>query len=189
MGRARPFVYAQTERALRSRGGLLDMVDHAASRVFMGLTRLDLDSIGVNEFERRYLRLKVEGAYGTIQQHVNVVLLALASTSTDLPLERTTLVDYGGGSGLTGLIAKEAGVGAVIYVDQSADACQTARALSKALALPLDAFIHGEVSELRNHVTERGLLVDAVCSSDVIEHLYDTRRFYDNLAMVHTENL
>ena len=62
--------------------------------------------------------------------------------------DRLCLADYGCGNGLLGLFAKYCGFKIVLLCDTNADFTQAARALSAAIAVPADAYVHGDIHQL-----------------------------------------
>ena len=98
-------------------------------------------------------------------------------------------MDYGGGNGLLSLLARESRVGTVIYTDIEAASTADARRLASAIGLQADHYIAGELEDVTRHVRLAGIGVDAVCSYDVIEYIYDIDEYLREVPTISTEPL
>lgn len=98
----------------------------------------------------------------------------------DVPLKDIRMLDYGGGWGLMGMLAKEAGVGSVTYLDVSEGTVRAVQTASAVLRLPLESVICGDESALIGR-PER---FNSVVSSDVLEHVYEPGRVFRAIAGV-----
>jgi hypothetical protein len=72
-------------------------------------------SSGISEYNQRYLREKIRSAKSILDLYGR--LLYLSIRNSDVSLEHFVLVDYGGGTGCLSFLAKEMGIGTVIYND------------------------------------------------------------------------
>lgn len=103
-----------------------------------------------------------------------------------------TLVDYGGGHGFLSLLAKERGVGRVVYVDFNPDSVATIEAISSLLSsrghghLAPDNVITGDAHVLRAWCQSENVVPDIVMGMDVIEHIYCLDDFFADLLAVTT---
>jgi hypothetical protein len=144
----------------------------AATRLRAKLAGKSLGQAGISDYNQRYLAdhlSKRDGA--TLRMYAR--LLTQTLDGLERKLGDAVLVDFGGGSGLMSLLAKELGVGTVIYVDVYDISCADVVKLGDAVDLPPDIVICGDLEDLIRQVHARGLRVDAMVSSDVIEHIYD----------------
>ncbi|MDO9490041.1 MAG: methyltransferase domain-containing protein [Sphingomonadaceae bacterium] len=116
---------------------------------------------------------KMPSALNYLQVYAFIVGQALPP----VPLRDVRLLDYGGGWGLMGLLAKEAGVGSVTYLDPNEGAARAAATVAEAVALPFDRRLVGDESALTGSY-------NAVVSSDVIEHVYSPARVFAAIAKV-----
>ncbi|MCC2615117.1 hypothetical protein LJ739_02525 [Aestuariibacter halophilus] len=167
------FVKQYADRALLRR------IDKAARNLSDRIVALDLASVGISEYNQRYIRNKFKSPIGCMQKYA--YLLAMAIGDSDKPLQELTVVDYGGGNGLFGLLAKEVGVGTVIYNDIYDVSCADIVVFADALGLALQDIVHGDLPDLIGRVQEKGYHIDAVVSYDVIEHIYDIDGYFRQL--------
>lgn len=109
--------------------------------------------------------------------YLQVYAFIIGQALPPVPLRAVRLLDYGGGWGLMSLLAKEAGVGSVTYLDHNEGAARAAATIAQAVGLPFDRAIVGD---------ERALMgsFNAIVPSDVIEHVYSPERVFDAIAAV-----
>lgn len=135
------------------------------SALLARLRALDVDKLGLSEYMRGKLRsLLPAGEYylSIYEQGLRRLL-----EQVDRPAEELTLVDYGGGHGLLSLLAREMGIGHVLYVDTNAEAAECYRALGGD-----GEVVVGDSADLRRYCEERHLVPDMLFGADVIEHVY-----------------
>jgi hypothetical protein len=159
---------------------LLAQTDAACVSLQEKLLRLDLRSLDISEYNKRNLGYKIRHIRRTLQACGH--LLALSLSNATVPLGQFVLVDYGGGCGLFSLLAKQMGVGRVIYSDIYSVSCDDVRRLSDAMGLPLDGIVCGDVDSLASYLTDNSIAISALASYDVIEHVYDIDEFLRRMA-------
>jgi len=109
-------------------------------------------------------------------------LLELLLADVSFPLSQVAVIDYGGGSGVLSLFAKELGIGTVIYQDIYDVSCKDAMILANFLGRPLDHIVCGDVEDLVHYVRVNSIDVTGVVSFDVLEHIYDIESHFAHLA-------
>jgi len=152
----------------------------AKDRLQKKLTALDLGSLGITEYNQRYLGDKLKNIGRGLDLYGYLLRLCLSNNS--LPIQQSVFVDYGGGSGVLSYLAKEVGIGKVIYVDIYEGSCNDVEIISKALGLPLDHIICGDVDDLVSFVQSNSISVNSIASYDVLEHIYDVEDHFKKLA-------
>ncbi len=157
-------------------------IDEAAERLRKRLEQLDLDRLPTSSYNHRYLRRILRDPTRMLQK--TSALLALAVESSRIPLEEFVLVDYGAGGGLQSFLASEVGIGRVIYNDIYDVSCRDASILAAVLNVNVHAFVCGNIDELIAYLDNQRLSVDAIISSDVIEHIYDIEAFLRKMPLL-----
>ena len=158
---------------------LSDRIASAQVRLRDKLLALDVTSSGISEYNQRYLGEKIRCVESSLQLYSRLLYFSLSDNS--VPLERFTLVDYGGGSGILSFLAKEIGVGTIVYNDIYDVSCVDVRLLSNIFGLPLDHVFCGDIDDLISYLRLNSLSVDAITSYDVLEHIYDVEYHFKRL--------
>jgi len=166
---------------------LQQSIEQAAERLCQKLQNLDLKHLGVSEYMQGYLGGYQKNLRGILQ--INTYLLAWSLNCSTKPRRDFVFVDYGGGPGVLTFLAREAGVGTVIYNDIYNVSCRDAALIGEAIGCPADAYICGEIAELQDFFERRSLKVDAIASYDVIEHIYETEGYFRKLKLLPHQNL
>lgn len=159
---------------------LPDRIASAQVRLRHKLVELDVKSSGISEYNQRYLGRHIHNARAILQLYGRLLHLSLGRSSVSL--ERFVLVDYGGGSGVLSFLAKEMGIGTVIYNDIYNVSCADVKLLSNNFGLPLDHVVCGDIDELISYLRVNSISVDAITSCDVLEHIYDVESHFKRLA-------
>ena len=158
---------------------VMGQIDSACRRLASKLQNIDLKDLSVSEYNQRYLGEQIKNLTPVLQTHA--YLLGLNIAKSEKALSDYCIVDYGGGAGLISLLAKEMGVGKVIYNDIYDISCRDAQLLSKEIELEADSFICGDINEVIDFFDESAFRPDAIVSFDVIEHIYDIEGYLKQL--------
>ena len=149
--------------------------------------QLDTLSLEISEYNQKYLAGKMSNLSGVLELYGNLLFLCLKDSHVDL--ENCVFVDYGGGTGLYALLAKELGIGTVIYNDIYKVSCNDIGMLSRMLGLELEHIVSGDLNLLLKYLEEHSIPVNIISSYDVIEHVYDVESHFDHLKSVTGDNL
>lgn len=161
-------------------GHLVAEIDRAAARLDAKLADLDVGELAISGLYERILGDIRGSTVGTMQLFGYILQWSLRGV--DKPLADVTLVEVGGGLGTLTLLARELGVGTVVYNDIYDIACHDARVVAEALGLAADHYIEGDLDLLVAEAERLDLRIDAVGSYDVIEHVYDIDTYLMGLA-------
>ena len=156
----------------------------AAARLVRKMESLDMASAPVSEFTRAYFGGKIVHAQTSVQRSTFVLSWALAPMLRWAPMRDLVLIDYGGGTGDLAMLAKEAGVGTVIFNDLFAEFCHDARHLAAAIGLEAEHYVQGDVEALISFCHAKMIAPHGVVSFDVLEHIYDVNDFLARIVKV-----
>lgn len=140
------------------------------------LQKLDFSACKLNDYSRRYIGRMMPA----IEYYVEIYSRCLdnAIAAAGKPLDQITLVDYGGDHGFLSLMAKERGVGQVIYVDFNPDAVETIHLFSDTLGYGPDVILQGDALVLNEWARREEVVPDILLGMDVIEHIYCLDDFF-----------
>lgn len=105
------------------------------------------------------------------------------------PLSEIVIMDYGGGVGSLFLLAKMIGCKTVIYNDILEDMTEAAEIICRYLQVPVDLFIAGDHRETLHLLKEKNMACDIILSRNVVEHIYNLKEFYSDMARYQPEAL
>ncbi len=159
---------------------LFECLNAAASRLHRKLAGLNPQKLPISDYNQRYLTARISLIEGVLQLYSSLLVYAMRGTATSL--SDFVLVDYGGGSGMLSYLAKEAGVGMVVYNDIYEVSCQDVRQIARHLGLSIDHIVPGDIDDLTVFIQREQIQPDAIVSYDVIEHVYDVHDFLGKMA-------
>jgi hypothetical protein len=160
---------------------LTDKIRTAQIRLRNKLQKLDLQAAGISEYNQRYLgKDKFRKLENELKLYGRLIYLSISHSF--IPIENAVIIDYGGGCGIFSLLAKELGIGTVIYNDIYDVSCMDVKLLSGILKLKLDHVICGDIDDVisylkKNHIT----FISSITSYDVLEHIYDVEAHFKKL--------
>ena len=113
-------------------------IRQAAQALVSQLKAIDYERLPISKYNKRYIaRLKPVLSY-YMKIYADCILKGLESIGSSP--EEITLIDYGGGSGFLSILAKQAGIGRVIYIDLNPDSVDTIRILKELVNTGPDMF-------------------------------------------------
>ena len=179
--------YGPRKRADRNSMAEMAMksLDIAALALFDDLQSVRPLNLPISDYSKRYLSDKIGSLESELSRDTHIIRCALRDTCKSL--EEIVLVDYGGGTGVLSLLAKKLGVGTVIYNDIYDVSCRDARKIADVLGCAADYYVAGDIDDLVDFLSNRGLKSDAVVSYDVLEHIYDIDEFLRKLHLISRE--
>ena len=135
--------------------------------------------LSLEQTSRRYLERMMPSIdyYFDIYSHC----LDIAANAIQIPIEKATLIDYGGGHGLLGIIAKKLGWHEVVYIDINPTSAHTVRTLSETLGHGPDTILTGDSVLLREWLRANHRQPHALLGMDVIEHIYRLDTFFNDI--------
>jgi len=163
------------------------MVNEAAGRLHYKLKKIDLESLNISDYNKRYFGSLLRNLRSNLQKYAYI--LAWSITKIDIPLNKLVFLDYGGGSGMLSLLAKECKVGTVIYNDIYDVSARDAELIGKAIGDQADYYIPGDINDVIDFLKEKSVKCNAIANYDVIEHIYDIEEFLKKIPMISDNNL
>ncbi len=150
-------------------------VNNAAERLHRRLERLDVNGLEISDYGKTYFGKQLVDIGGTLQRYAYILAWSFESHTT--PRERFVFIDYGGGPGILSLLAKELGIGTVIYNDIYDVSCRDSKVVGQIVGNEADFYVEGDADDLIGFLRKASISCDAIASYDVIEHIYDIENF------------
>lgn len=160
----------------------------AAERLHKKLSSKSMADLRLSRYAKNLLFIEYMSSLEEyIQQYVYILEVALSQVH--VPLTEITFMDYGGGLGLLSMLAKETGIGTVVYNDINEQMNQDAHQLALYFGLSADHYITGDIDATISFCKSHSLSCDVVASYDVIEHVYDIEYFLAQLPQLSSDSL
>lgn len=158
---------------------LLKSIDSAANKLFDKLRELNMDTLKISDYNKKYLENKLASLTTNLQ--IYSYILSWSLVKSNVPFNKFVFLDYGGGSGMLSLLAKELGIGTVIYNDIYDVSCEDAQQIAKSIGNEADYYVQGDIDDMFIFLREKNINCDAIASFDVIEHVYEIESFFEKI--------
>ena len=139
--------------------------------MFIKMQLLDQGSLDISDTSRNFLLKYIEHSRYFVSIYEQIMTKAIKKLTS--PIDESTFIDYGGGTGILSCLAKEIGFKTVVYNDINKQSVTDARVISRKLDIEIDFYISGDIEEFIEEVTINRISPDLICSIDVLEHIYD----------------
>lgn len=159
---------------------LLIDINSAASRLFDKLRTFNIEALDISDYNKRYFGGKLASLSRCLQLYSYILAWSLAKSVT--PIRKFVFLDYGGGSGMLSLLAKELGVGTVIYNDIYDVSCHDSKLIAESVGNEANYYVQGDIDDVLAFLRTSNLNCNAVASYDVIEHIYDIEYFFERIS-------
>ena len=160
----------------------INLVNRAAARLYDKLNNLDLLDLSISDYNKKYFGNYLKTLKSTLQRYSYLLLLSINKSAVFL--KDFVFLDYGAGSGILSLLAKELGIGTVIYNDIYDISCRDAQVIAKAIGNEADYYIAGDIDQVIVTLQEQSLICNAIASYDVIEHIYNVDYFIQSIPKI-----
>lgn len=157
---------------------------HIASVLAARLQKIDYERLPISDYNKRYIR-NLKPAIGYFMQ-IYTECLFKGITATGLNPSDITCIDYGGGSGFLSILAKEAGIGQVIYIDLNPDSVVTVQLLKQITGSGPDIILQGSSDTLSEWCSTQHTKPHLLIATDLIEHIYNLETFFSDLISINS---
>jgi 2-polyprenyl-3-methyl-5-hydroxy-6-metoxy-1,4-benzoquinol methylase len=165
----------------------LKIINEAADRLYYKLEKLDVKALNISDYNKKYFASRLKELKSNLQKYAYILLWATAGIN--IPPSKFVFLDYGGGCGVLSLLAKECGIGTVIYNDIYDVSARDAETIAKAIGNQADYYVPGDIDEVIDFLKERSISCNAIANYDVIEHIYDIEEFLRKISLISDHNL
>ena len=143
------------------------------------LSTLDTSYVSKSEppdYYVHWFRRNYDNYLAYLQVYAYIISISIPEHITDI--SKVRLLDFGGGWGLMGMVAREAGIGYVEYIDVPG-VTSAAKVISRGSGLGFDNYSEKGGESLKGEQPNR---FDSIVSSDVLEHVYNIDIIFENLS-------
>lgn len=166
---------------------LLKVIEISAKKLYIKLRNLDIDTLNISNYMKNYFGELLGNLEGNLQKYA--FFLSLSLRNYENSLEDFVFIDYGGGSGIFSLLAKEIGIGRVLYNDIYNISCHDAKEIADSIGNTAEEYILGEVPEIIDYLKKNSIFCNALGTYNVIEHIYDIESFFQGLIDLPQKNI
>lgn len=178
------FVYPYSK--LPSQPHLVSHIRSAAGKLYTKLFSLDIDSVNLSDYNKRYFGLKMKNLIRSLQLASYILSWSLAGFNKSY--NNFHFIEYGAGTGLTSLLAKELGL-TVTYNDIYDVSVNDAKIIAESIGNAADFYIQGDMKTVVNFLKSRKMECNAIASNDVIEHIYNIEDFFSEISLIPGDQL
>jgi hypothetical protein len=162
------------------------IVNEAANRLYYKLEGIDIETLDISDYNKRYFGSLLKNLRSNLQRYAYILVWSI--TKIDIPLKKLVFLDYGGGSGMLSLLAKECNIGTVIYNDIYDVSARDAELIGKAIGDQADYYIPGDIDKVIDFLKTKSINCNAIANYDVIEHIYDIEEFLKKISLISDDN-
>jgi 2-polyprenyl-3-methyl-5-hydroxy-6-metoxy-1,4-benzoquinol methylase len=161
--------------------------EQATVRLEKKLLSIDVEKLDVSAYSKKYFKDYQRKLKYSLQACSFILMHALHKSGK--AIEEATIVDYGAGTGVLAMLAKEVGFGKVFYNDIYDISCKDAETIAiKALAQAND-YVCGDINALQTFFKTNNQHCDIIVSRNVIEHIYSLEKYFKELSNFQNQEL
>ncbi|NMA48700.1 MAG: class I SAM-dependent methyltransferase, partial [Tissierellia bacterium] len=180
-----PMLYKGCGLELPQNKKYIRKINKAAEELYKKILILDVNKLEIGDYNKRYLSNIKKSLYNQLQRYAYILIWILSENNYEL--EKIKFLDYGGGTGVLSLLAKQLGITEVYYNDIYDISCKDAKKIADALHLPKRDYIEGDLDNVIQYCNKTHIYFNGIGSYDVIEHIYDIDDFFMNIHRIADE--
>jgi 2-polyprenyl-3-methyl-5-hydroxy-6-metoxy-1,4-benzoquinol methylase len=151
------------------------------------LNGIDVESLAISDYSKQYLKDYQRKLKYSLQACSLILMHALQKSGK--AIEEITIVDYGAGTGVLAMLAKEVGFAKVIYNDIYDISCKDAETIAVKALANADDYVCGDIQALQNYFKINNQYCDIIVSRNVIEHIYNLEDYFNELSKIRSKQL
>ena len=161
--------------------------ENACQSLETKLRAIDIESTAVSPYSKKYFKDYQRKLKYSLQACSFILMHALQKSTKNI--DDLTLVDYGAGTGVLAMLAKEVGFGKVIYNDIYDVSCKDAAAIANLADASAHDYVCGDINRLLSYFKQSNQGCDVIVSRNVIEHIYHLGDFFKTLSSFQNQDL
>lgn len=151
------------------------------------LLAIDIDKMQVSPYTKKYFKDYQRKLQYSLEACAFILMHVVESAGKEI--ENITIVDYGAGTGVLAMLAKEVGFGKVIYNDIYDISCKDANTIASAAQAQANDYVCGELNALKSYFEKSNTYCDVIVSRNVIEHIYNLDIYFSGLKQIPNKGL
>lgn len=152
------------------------LIDKAIKNLHEKISILDIDSLTISAYNRRYFKDYVNNFYFFMPLYKQ--LLYKSISKLDKPIGESVFVDYGGGCGILSFLAVELGFKEVVYNDVYEVSTNDTKEIANRIDCNIQHYITGDIKGFTSYIHKNNISIDLLCSFDVLEHIYNLKEWF-----------
>jgi len=150
--------------------------------IFKNLESLNIELLDISDYNKNYLN-KYLNNY-SFYNNLYTQLFQKVINKLNKPINESTFIDYGGGCGILSFMAKKIGFKKVVFNDLYNVSVEDTKLISQELKIDIDKFICGNIDKVVSYIRTERITLDAICSFDVLEHIYNLENWFNKLSEI-----
>ncbi|MDD4516522.1 class I SAM-dependent methyltransferase [Massilibacteroides sp.] len=165
----------------------METIDYkiATTQLYKKISAVNFEALPISNYNKNYIRKLTPSLFYFLDIYTACFKNGLRNCNKGI--NELILVDFGGGSGFLSMLAKEIGIGKVIYIDINEKSVETIKLLKTEIGIGPDIILHGDSKKLSAWCTEQNIQPDLLIATDVIEHIYDLFVFFHDLIEINDQ--
>jgi SAM-dependent methyltransferase len=165
---------------LKKKDNLAQIINEKCNLIFHLISNTDVEALEIDPFYKWYFK-KCHTERPFFSLKTSAKLLYDAINASGKPYHEVSIMDYGAGVGSLYILAKMIGCKHVFYNDYDTTFAKMAKEIDGIFGIKMDDYIVGDSDITFKQMREKGYDLDIVVSRNVIEHIYDLKKYYQDI--------
>ena len=160
---------------------LAELINKKANELYHQILNLNINELELDNFGKYYFTNHHTGnrLFFSIESSADIIYSAVMK-SNKKPAD-LSFTDYGAGLGTLFLLAGSVGFKQVYYTDYFPKWAGYAKRFCEKLDIRITDYISGDIEALINYGIKKNIRFDIIASRNVVEHIYDLKKFYTKI--------
>ena len=160
---------------------LAELINKEANQLYRNIAGLDMSSLDFDDFGNHYFATHHTGRrlFFSIKSSADIIYQSVKRSERQV--DELSFMDYGAGLGTLFLLAGSVGFRQVYFNDYFPEWARYAQALCEKLNIPVTDYITGDIDHVIAYGQTNHVRFDIIASRNVIEHIYDLKKFYSTI--------
>ncbi len=157
----------------------------ATTNLYRKISAINFEQLPISNYNKNYINRLTPALFYSLE--IYTCCLQEGLSKCNKKTEDLIFIDYGSESGFLSMLAKEIGIGKVIYIDLNKNSAETVRLLQHETEVGPDIILQGDSNILAEWCKENKIKPDLLIATDVIEHIYNLSVFFQELININNQ--